>query len=914
MRNPLITEAGRYASQLLPLKSDIYRNGGSSYSNFKILLLSKEMSIPKVRCRSSGVLPEIQAFWYVTQENLAFDLHIFRYDLNSVEVLPNFPSSICFVKIHRPQRGVFNSKIQHCLLVATETDIVVYGIEADTHSIINTDFSAKLRSRPTCIESGGGSIFLGCADGNVYCACCRSVDFLNYKYLSLYSPGASLLGSISSIFSRKKDGVSCISVGRRYLVSLSRGIEVYSIEHGIYKAYEIKPGVPVSYVGVQVVEESPVLFYCVQPSGVRDFYSTEYLFSKDPAVVESSDMARMTHSTPTKFLSTRTGAERSTLVLHTFNEDQNRNFSRSRAVENFEIVTVYSQVLSVELGDSDLYIHTPGSIIHYTILDSKRLLLNSRTQEVYQMYRNYGDIEFMVRYFQLLTENEDVSKLEGLCKSDSIRSHALFVWIYTLVRPVWQIDLGQLKASDDAPANEAVLDEIIRKLRILRQRIAFGYGAAREFIDEFVQTNFYVSLLLDYGVPFKETFESILTQESGFKTLSLKGLLDAFAGGQSIEPLLKTMQNGCPMYLPLESINLQRGLQLVRKDDRESLLRSLGYLSQARFDPGVVHKFNELGFFYGSVFLIREKFDFDYETAVSLLAESVRCKRALECGAEDAREAFLYPFFEAVLRLDAFSPCVCCDSTPGSVDLLAIRNPLFGVFLKDQVHKNERAHGLYWKYLLARNEKDEAVQALVSLSQRADLPLARKVDFLQTALSISTGTRMHSEIRLRLKLYEIQSELVSRVPSLRTSALLDSDTLYNDYCQGHSDLKIKILDAINFRNEKVVRGLFEAYFRDLSLRECFLFLGELSNKRLGLVFDILVEKLRPSTVDFCSGLAAAGFEYDEIVGLVRDALGSSVHPEAKVELLKSLKLFSKFGEYKECERLCERDFGIRVYK
>ncbi|ELA41329.1 uncharacterized protein VICG_01569 [Vittaforma corneae ATCC 50505] len=195
MRNSSIVEAERYASQLLPLKSDIYRNGSSSYSNFKILLLNKEVSVPKLHTLSSGVLPEIQAFWYATQENLFFNLHIFRYDLNSVEVLPSFPSSICFVKVYRPPRGVFNSKIQCCLLVVTETDVIVYGIEADTHCIINTDFSAKLYSKPVCVKLANGNIFLGCADGNVYCASCRSVDFLNYKYLSLYSPGHRFSGA-----------------------------------------------------------------------------------------------------------------------------------------------------------------------------------------------------------------------------------------------------------------------------------------------------------------------------------------------------------------------------------------------------------------------------------------------------------------------------------------------------------------------------------------------------------------------------------------------------------------------------------------------------------------------------------------------------------------------------------------------
>lgn len=155
---------------------------------------------------------------------------------------------------------------------------------------------------------------------------------------------------------------------------------------------------------------------------------------------------------------------------------------------------------------------------------------------------------------------------------------------------------------------------------------------------------------------------------------------------------------------------------------------------------------------------------------------------------------------------------------------------------------------------------------------------------------------------------------MSRVPSLHTTILLDSDTLYNDYCQGHPDLQIKVLDAINFRDEKAMKDLFDVYFKGLSLRECLLFLKELSNKKLDIVFDILLEKVKSSTVDFCSGLVISGFEYGEIVSSVREALDSTAQPEIKVELLKSLKLFSKFGEYNECEKLCERKFGIKAHK
>lgn len=915
MRNTAIIEAARYSSHLLPLKSDIYRNGSHSYSNLKILLMNREIHIPKVDALKTGILSEIQAFWYVTQHNLTYTLNIFRYDLNSLESLPSFESNITFVKIFKPIKGIFNPKIQFCMAVVTESDIIMYGIENDTLSIINTDFSAKLYSKASCVEIRDGNIFLGCYDGNVYHAIYKSIDFLNYKYLNLYSPGNTFIKSISSIFSKKKNKISHISVGKKYLVSLSKSIVVYNIECGIYKVYEIP--VDTCYSHVQIVEENPLLFYCVQSTGTRDFFSTEKLFSKDAPLIENSELSKKIYSNDTKLLSIRSDSEKSSFVFVSFNEDQLRNFSRSKPVESFEVLTLYKEVIDADLSDSNLYVITPGSIIHYSVLDAKKFLMNCRTQETYLMYKNYGDVEFMIKYFQLLTENEDVSKLDGLCKNDSIKSHALFVWIYSLIRSVWSVDLYTLKTthmSEDVSLSESELDDVIKKLKVLKQRLDFGYEAAKSFIDEFIETNFFTTLLVDYNITFRESFESILTRDSDFKIQALKDLLNTFTLNQSIEPLLKTMQNNCPGYLPLEHINMQRGLQLVKKDDRDSLMRSLNYFSQAKFDAGIIHKFNEHRFYYGSVFLIREKFDFDYETAISLFNESVKCKRAFNHGLEDSREAFLYPFFESLLNLESFSPCVCCDSTPSIPDLLSISNPLFKVFLKDQFHRNEKTYDLYWKYLLIKNERLEAIQVLLNLTQRIDIPIQKKIDFLQTALSISSGTHLNTEVKLRLRLYEIQKELISRDPSLKTSVLLDSDTLYNDYCQDYVDLKIKVLDAINYKDKAEMRNLYELLFKDMPLRDCLLFLKEINNKKLEIVFDILVKKIKPSVIDFCTGLAMAGFEYDEILSSVKDSLESSIGPDIKVELLKSLKTFSKHGEYHECERMCEKTFGIRVYK
>lgn len=915
MRNSSIVEASHYVSKPLTLKSEVYRNGSTSYSNFRALLLNKEVSISHGSFLASGIIPEIQAFWYLTQSSRAYTLNIFRYDLDVLESIDNFPTPILFVKAFSPQAGLFTSKIQHCLLVVTETDLIVYGIDSETHCIINTDFSAKLYSRATCVDVVDGKIYVGCQNGSVYQGICKSVDFLNYKYLSLHSPDYSFFKALASVFSKKREGVCSISAGKRYLAVLSKNLTVYNVEGGIYKVYDIPLTQDIKYTNIQIVDESPFMFYCMQASGKRDFYTVEYLFSREPAVVEISEMRRLAYSTESSLLSIRTGVERSTVVLYTLNEDQIRNFSKSKPVENYEILTVYSNILEACLTESGLYLLTPNSIVHYLILDAKKFLLNCRTHETYVIYKNYGEMEFMIKYFQLLTENEDVSRLDGLCKNDGIKRSALFAWIYTLIQPVWRMDLYELKNTQNSDeASDFILDEIIKKLKILKNRLAFGYNCACAFIDEFIQTNFYVTLLVDYNIFFKESFESIMTQEGDFKTSSLKTLLDAFTVNQSIEPLLKTMQNNCPIYLPIENINMQRGLQLIKKDDRDSLNRSLQYLAKTKFDVGIINKFNELSFYYGSVYLIKENFDLDYETAVNLFKQSVKCKKALELGLEDSRESFLYPFFEAVVTLESFSACSCCDSTSSVPELLSISNPMFKLFLKDNLQSSNKVKDLYWKYLLVRNEKIEAIESLINLSERIDLTLDKKAEYLQTALSISTGTHLNSEVKLRIKLYEIQKELIKRSPSLKTSILLDSDTLYNDYCFEYPDLQIKVLDAINFKDEFMIRELFERYFRDLPLRECVLFLAELTNKKIRMVFNILIKKIKNETIDFCTSLSMAGFEYDEIITEVRNNLNSSSHPEVKVDLLKSLKRFSKFGEYLECEKMCEKNFGIKVYK
>jgi len=931
MRNLQIVEASKYVNEPLPLKSSIYQNGSSVYSNLKNLVLKREISLHSIPSQNCGVLPEIQAYWFCSQQNTqnsSYDLNLCRYDLNSVEVLSNFTTSIRFVQTFKPIKGIFNAKIGKCLFIVTDGDAFIYGIENDTNNIINTDFSAKLTSYATCLEINKGSIFIGCEDGNVYQAIYKSIDILNYKFLNLYSPGSGIIKTITGIFKRKSSKILGISLGDRFLVALlSNKVEVYKINGYIYKVNSIK--VENSYLSIQILEEDPLCFYCVDVNGVRDFYAEKKIFSLDPPIplsFEPFGSKRHSWSTSSHLLATKHIHDKSLLVFSSFNENQLRNFCKSNSVENYELISIYQTIYAISLADSHLYILLANKLVIYSILNAKKFLLNCRTEEIYMIYKNYGEKEFMIKYFELLTENEDVTKLEGLCKNDNAKIYYLFIWIYKLISPIWKIDISCIHASSAHPdlsgkASECdfftLAEQIIKKLKILRSKLGYNYQPACDFLDEFVQTYFYCSLLSDYGIPYSETFETILTKETDFKNATLKCLLDLFAFNQSIEPLIKTMQNSCPLYLPLEHINMQRGLQLIKNDDKDSLVKSLDYLSNARFDISVVQRFNSLKFYYGSVFLIRKYFNFNYETAVDLFKASVRCKAALEHALTDSRESFLYPLFEAVISNSELeeSSCKCCDSKDRTIDLVKIEHPVFVTFLKDRQSKSdsssEKIYNLYWKYLLYRNRKVEAVEALLSICQRSEVSLEQKAEFLQTALSISTGTHLNPEVKMRLKLYEIQQELMRRVPAMRTPNLLDYNTLFNDYTYNHPDLSLKVLDAVMCKDDKLYREIYQKLFSTKNVRDCILLIKDLSNKDISLVTSFLVES---SPEDICNLLEQAGFSYEEIIQAIKSALHSTSKPETKIQLLKSLRKFSKFSEFKECEAFCERSFGIKIYK
>lgn len=936
MRYLSVKEAATYANSTVPSQRSIFQNGSSLYSNFRRLMKSSEFSIPKdldgERC---GILHPLSLIWYSTNNTL----RLFFYDTNHSETIPNFSSPIHHVRCFTPLPDIFQSRVSHCLLVVTERDMIIYAV--DGHSLIATDFNAKIPAPVSCLTVYAGHIYIACTNGTVYQTVYNTIDLLGYKYMNLHSP-RSMLESLCSLFRRRRERIADIAATGKHVISVGTHVTVYRINGGMYKhASFINTD---GYVSVQILEDSPLFYCCVRSSGTRDFFGEsgqERLLVKEspvedfrisegngshkrmdmPATGISAGNSYLSLSDDRILMTVPGSTTRFLLVL--FNDFHLRNFSRSAPVENLESLAFYSPVRAVELTADRLLVLSDGKISSFEILSPKTFLSRCSSQDVWIMYTNYGDLEFMVRYYELLAANEDVSRLEGICRNEDIKGRALFIYLYSLIRPVFTADLRSLikSAAAGCSASRASapqqLDLIVNSLKNVKKRLPLHYTEARSFVDEFVQTHYYVTILSEYSVPYTQSFESVLTGDGTFRMESLRLLLAAVSLAQSIEPLIKTMKNNCPLYLPLDQVNLQRGTEYLDKQSGDYLAKSLECFREASLNRTILSKYNSMGFYYGSVVLIRDKFEFSYEEAVSLLRESVRCRCAMDAGLASSNEYFLYPFFEALLETEKFVPCKCNEDADLALDLLRIENPVFLTFLRDKSIKAEKAYQLYWKYLLFWGRNIEAVEAIVGLSEQPFPDFREKIELLKMALTIATGidqkssrgSKLIGKIKLMIRMSQIQEELVERDKSVRTNTLLNPDTLYNDYCVEYPDLGLKVLDAIDYSDKKALKRLYSRYLEDKGLDRSLAFLSELTNKRLELVIDELVGKMGTEE-DFCRKLEASGFADGEIVTQVESSLQRVTHPDTKGRLLRSYERFVGREGSSGARSYCEQAFGF----
>lgn len=957
MRYPSLLEASRYYHRLPPRMYDIYSEGSSNYSNFKTLVFHKEFAIPSADYTISGIIPELGLVWYFIDHFLFF----FNYESNTVERVATSISPVLFVKFFTPLPDIFSSKVRGCILIVTVAFAKIYAY--DGQEVIKTEFSTSFKSTPTSVTVDSGRIFIGFEDGNVYQAIYHNLKLFGYRFLKLYSPNG-LFHGIFRIFRKAKKPIIDLSASQTRLVSLSDILTVYSIETGICKLFELIPDR--KYINVQIAEESPLMIACAMDNGDRDFYTEKGRFlSKDlPFHERISYSSNIPNNQANSNISGRESqssvvSNHHQFVIHSksatprinyisFNVSHLRNFSRANPVENHEILPFFKPIRAVSLTATQLGILTDSSISIYTILDSKSFFLSCKSLELQQMCKWYGDLEFMVRYFDLISIGEDVGRMSTVCSGAMIKNFALFVSIYSLIKPVYTIEL---QASNDEPAahydsaspgdilisasNISIpasdpsfeLDNIVARLKILKNALPLSFKEAHCLIDEIIQARYYVALLNSYGVKFKATLEQILSEdlnsEQSFRKDSLTSLLETASFSKSVEPLVKSMNNRCPLFLPYEEINMQQGLELLRNGEVSALKQSLKYFLNAKFDKVIVQRYNELGYYVGSTILVRDKFHsfFKYETTLSLLQDSVKCKSALEAGLKDNREEFLYPLFEAIIGIERFSPCCCCSNPETTVDLMKIDKFGFEAFLKDASARNvsnKRVYNMYWRYLLARGKKVKAAEAMLALCERPEIDFNSKMELLEQTLTIATsagqeGNEIRMEIKNKIKLGEIQAELMERDPSTATPLLMSADQLFNDFCYKYPDLGIRLLDVIGYSDAhtsskpvdlrasgdtRLIRGLFAKYLEHGVLSDALSLIGSLRHKNLWLIIDLLAG-MPDASEKLLFTLEEHGFGRAEIIRSVKGALDGHCDPRCKEVLTKGLERYVAFSDINE---------------
>lgn len=926
MKHQKLVEAKGYEERVLPTRRDICTGSDQTYVAQKTLVKKREISMPRIEHRKYGVLPAMHALWLASNRTLT----IWRYETNETEEINTFSSDILHVEIFVPRTGIFNEKISHCLFVATEEQVMIYGVEKDTFCLINTDFVTSSPGHIACVAARGGDVFVGCDNGGVYQVIYRSIDSWSFRMMHVYDPSSSLLSNlIPSALRRKRSPVRSLSAGKSFLVSLGRNATVYNVEGGMYKVNEI--ALHKEYVAVQIVDETAdtVFFYLIQKDGSRDFFDGRLVLTKKSPnmgdMMEIRDMSVQTSRD--RLCMVRKGQyDGSVATVISLNEDQICNFDKLKPSESYEVFAMKDEADLVGIDGNVLVFLGDRKISLYEMQDVRKQLLGCRSEEIFNVFKSYGERETLVLYYELLGNNEDVSRMEYIClKSEDAQLFALFVYLYRLVRPVLDVSFESLATGD----NGIYLERIQLKMKNIQGRArARHLRPAYDFIDEFLQTRFYMNMLHEYSIDLeKRSLGFVLLQDSKeFRRRTLKSILEMFKSNQSIEPLIKTLSTKCPLFLPIEEVYYQRGLEMLnKKPSRELLFESLGNLKNVQYSEHLVQRYNELGFYYGSVALVRENFGFDFDYAVDILKKSLRCSGALDLALEDPREEFLYALFEAlleVLKTSAFGGgCSCCEKPRMMAlnDIIKIQIPFLERFLKEKAMSSSdpRVFELHWKYCVYRNDKLKGTQSLLELADNKPVSLDMKIDLLKAALSVSVNSALSSEVRLRLELADIQLEAMKRGAAnpVICNNLLSADELFNDYAYKHPDLALRIIGISNYTDKTVIREFWEEGMRgDFDVAVKFLEATRASGPAMDcqIVGDVLCAKLVKGK-RLGKALADCGFSYLEIANFLESKIKGEEynHPDMKKLLLEDLKSFTNKNEfYSKVEDYCRRKYGI----
>lgn len=917
-RIQLFDETRAYEERVRPNAKEIMQTTPQSYSNQRYLRKVKEYGVPQQEYDKCGIIPELSVIWY----SKACKLYLWRYESNDMEEISTFSSEILFVDVFKPRKGIFNHKILYCLLVITEDQAMVYGVERDTCFLVNTDMIATIPYTTRCYQIINGNIYIGCADGNVYEVIYKGSEAWVFKNMYLYDPNASVVSNfIPSILKRKKPEIKSMSCNDRYLLTLSRVVTIYNIEGGFYKVKEVS--ITKEYVGIQIIEsrDDDVLFYCIQKDGTRDFYDSKFLFSKKCSLNDSvSEILNLKiSSTSERYCLVHKSQYQGALVgFVQFNDFQNVNYDKLKPSENQEVLSLKEEVFTFKLYGEELFFVTRSKIMFYEILSPRKYITCNRIEDVYNVFKNFGERESLILYYQLLSNNEDVSKIEYLCvKSEENQMKCLCSLIYRELKTMMFTPIRELWSDDRRKDLERIqfrFSNLLKKIKNINAK------AALELLELYVQSIFYLSLLFDYSICVGNInfYKLLFCNEEEFKKRTLKELIEVFKANQSVDPLINTLGNKAPLYLPIDEVFYQRGFELLKKyPSRDKLWESLKNFRNIVFNEEVIKKYNELGFFSGSLTLIRQHFDFSYEKEVELLKTCVRCQGAVNQGLEDTREDFMYAFFEALcqnLKGNLFaSSCTCCDSKSSMTlsSVIKIQSPFLEKFLHEKTitDNDPLIFELHWKYLAFRNERLKAVKSLLYLVDNKKITLEQRIDLLEKAKTVSLHTEMDNELKLRFELLDIQKSLVGRgnKDPIISNILLSADELFNDYAYKYPDLALKIISISNFSDKNIISDFWcEGMKGDFKEASNFL----LNNKLDGSVMDleiissILIKKMKEGD-ELSKVLLEAGFNYYEIKKMIELKMKKENHPHLRNILLNELNvLIEQEPKCNKIEKLC----------
>lgn len=922
MRNSEIAEAFIEVNKLHPTMFEIYTRSSSAYSNFKTLNLKKEYSLNfenHDEFTLYGILNEINMIYYVEKNNL----HLYNYCTCVTEHIQGFSTPIKIVKCFAPLSGIFNqANVKFCLFIATQYDAVIYGIDSDNNGIFNTDFKCKMLSIPLSCNIQKGRIFIGSEDGNTYEIIYSTIPILNYKTMSVYSPTTFIMRAINALFKRKADRIISISSSTEYVISLSQRIDIFSITGSLSHIKTITPAV--QYLNVQIIEEQPLLFYCIQRNGNRDYYTLEgKVFTKDVEfniTGKDNNVHLMIQTTKNKAVYLRKNNGIVFLSLFSFNEDQLVNFKTNAPCENYEQINADLQVNTIKITSESLLILSNSRLKEYEIFTHKQLLLNCRTEELYSIYKNYGELYFTIKYYELLAENEIVYRVESFCKNQNIKRFALYCFVAKLLKKIYKIDLCNMFSTGNA--DYIYFSNVVKKLKNILSKLNEQNKEAILFIDEITQTFHYLNYLNQYHISYNETLESILFHEnSKFKEVTLQKILDFFSKHRSIDSLIRTMNNVCPIYLPIEKINTQLGIELIKGNTTQGLKESLKYfVNMSKINTYyVVGLFNSSQYYIGSIHVIKnsQTDDFTYENLVNLFKESVKCKGAISEGLNESRENIIYPFYEGLLfnfvQNKRFIQCRCCiNLVDNGFNIFEIDAPSFENFLKEKHYAEDKLCDLLWKYQLHKNKKEDAVETLIQLAYRNEIAMEKKISFLEMALSINSIK--NREVKRILEIYYLQKELSIR-KQCHFNRLLSADSLLNDYMYDEYDLGILLLDILQYKNKKTLSDMWKNFIlKTKNIEVIFEVISKLKNKTscLYLFIDPLVNKIVNNNIkiNMCHKLSSVGIDYTEIIFNIKNVLTNNNHPEIKKYLLNELKNYAKNNEYEEIQTHITQIYGI----